>query len=340
MLQLGMNITLGPADTLRKIQPSDLVRFIREGAYDLKAKTEQLRKIQAIDHRKYQEIKKFLPYVTCGIFHPPVRKTENFAFADSFVLDLDHLSSKEISPDWVKEKISGDERVQVIFTSPGSDGVKILFPLAQRITDPVKFTLFYKVFALQFTRDYGIEQVIDTRTSDVTRACFLSFDPEVVHHENALPVNPELVIDFESAEQVGQAERISIPYPVTPGEDPETENVTEEPETDLTREKMAEIRRKLNPRAIIRKERQVIVPEKLNLLEAEIREKAAEVGLEVLEVKNINYGKQVAFGLEHLKGELNIFYGKRGYTIVKSSKSGCSEELNDIAHQLVAGILY
>lgn len=337
MLQLGMNITLGESDTLRKIQPSDLSRFIRDGAFDLQAKIDQLRKIRSIDPRKYQEIKKFLPYVTCGIFHPPIRRTENFAFIDSFFLDLDHLSSKELSPDWLKNKLAGDERIELIFTSPGNDGIKILFPLTSKITDPVKYKLFYKVFASEFTKEYGIDQVIDTRTCDVARACFLSYDPEVIYHDYALPVNPDLIIDFESAEQVELAKGIT--FPNLPAQDDFAENLEESP-VELTKEKMNEIRKKLNPNAVIRKEKQIFVPEKLNLLEKAIAEKAKEVGLEILAVKNIHYGKQISFGLDLLKGELNIFYGKRGYSIVKSSKSGCSEELNDIAYQLVAGILH
>lgn len=337
MLQLGMNITLGTADTLRKIQVSDLHRFVRDGAFDLQARTEQLRKVQAIDHRKYQEIKVFLPYVTCGIFHPPMRRTENFAFIDSFFLDLDHLSSKELTPEWIKNKLSGDDRVEFMFTSPGNDGIKILFPLSQRITDPVKYSLFYKVFATQFTREYGIEQIIDTRTCDVTRACFLAHDPDVIFHDYALPVNPDSVIDFESAEQVDQARQ--IPFSETPApEAPLT--IAEEATAGLTRDKMNEIRKKLNPNAVIRKEKQIFVPEKLNLLVQVITERSKEVGLEILGVKDINYGKQISFGLDLLKGELNVFYGKKGYTIVKSSKSGCSEELNELAYQLVAGILY
>ncbi|MBW6480343.1 MAG: hypothetical protein K0B37_13020 [Bacteroidales bacterium] len=337
MLQLGMNITLGQGDTLRKIQTADLVKFIRDGAFDLVAKTDQLRKIQSIDQRKYQEIKKFLPYVTGGIFHPPCRNKENFAFIDNMIFDFDHLSSKELSPVWLKEKLAGDERVEAIFISPGNDGIKVLLPLSHRITDPVKYTLCYKVFALQFAKEYGIEQVIDPRTSDVTRACFLCYDPEIYHNLNPLPTNPDMLVDFDSAEQVRQAESLSIPYPVNP---PDAIIAHEEAPVDLTREKLAEIRRKLNPKAIIRPEKPVFVPEKLHLLEQVIREKAVECGLEIIQVKNIQYGKQIAFGLDQLKGELNIFYGKRGYTIVKSSKSGCSEEMNDLAYQLVAGIIY
>lgn len=337
MLQLGMNITLGTSDTLRKIQATDLNRFIRDGAFDLRAKTEQLRKIKAIDSRKYQEIKIFLPYVTCGIFHPPMRRTENFAFIDSFILDLDHLSSKELTSGWIKNKLSGDDRVMLMFTSPGNDGIKILFSLSQRITDPVKYSLFYKVFATQFTREYGIEQVIDTRTCDVTRACFLAHDPDVVFRDGSLPVNPEMIINFESAEQVEQARQ--IPFSEPPEQDAPL-TLAEEATAGLTRDKMNEIRKKLNPKAVIRKEKQIFVPEKLNILEKVIADRSKEVGLEILEVKNIHYGKQIIFGLDMLKGELNIFYGKRGYTIVKSSKSGCSEELNEIAYQLVSGILY
>lgn len=337
MLQLGMNLTLGPADTLKKVQTPDLVKYIKNGSFDLKTKVEQLRRIQALDFRKYQDLKKSLPYFTCGIFHPPIRKTENFAYAESFVLDFDHLSSKELTPGWLKEKLSGDERTQMIFISPGYDGLKVLFTLSHRITDPVKFSLFYKLFARQFTSEYGIEQVMDSSTSDVTRACFLSYDPEIFYNTNPLLVNPDSYIDFDSAEQVEEAEKM---YTDTPPASTQPDQGLNDVEKDnLTKEILDSIRQKLNPKAIIRREKQIFVPQRLNDLEKLIREEADDIGLTVSGVKNINYGKQITFSLDLMVGEVNIFYGKRGFTVVKSSKSGCSEELNDLAYDFVLSIL-
>ena len=49
--------------------------------------------------------------------------------------------------------------------------------------------MFYKLFVHKFSVKYGLEQVVDTRTCDVTRACFLSADSEAYFNPE-----PELVV--------------------------------------------------------------------------------------------------------------------------------------------------
>lgn len=337
MLQLGMNITLGSADTLKKVQPSDLHAYIRNGTFDLKNKIDQLHRILALDVKKYHELKKQLPYFTCGIFHPPVRRTENFAFLKYFILDLDHLNSKSIDPEDLKAKLSEDDQVRMIFTSPSRQGLKVMFELTERFTDPVKYSMFYKVFALKYAEENGLEQIIDSKTCDVTRACFLSYDPEIFYRDTNLPVNPASYIDFESAMQLMEvSDYISS---ASKENEQEQDAGTTQERDDLTKEMLASIRLKLNPKAKIRQEKDPFVPERLNALEALIKEKASELGISVTS-KNINYGKQLTFTINMHWGELNVFYGKKGYSIVKSSKTGCKEEINDIAYQLVSGLLF
>ena len=75
------------------------------------------------------------------------------------------------------------------FCSPGADGLKLLFRLEEKCEDEALFSAFYKQFALTFSQKYQLEGVIDTQTSDVTRACFMSYDPEAWYRPEALPVD-------------------------------------------------------------------------------------------------------------------------------------------------------
>lgn len=39
------------------------------------------------------------------------------------------------------------------------------------------------------------------------------------------------------------------------------------------------------------------------------------------------------------QAELNIFYGKKGFSVVKSTKTACSDELNDLVYNLVMELI-
>ena len=55
----------------------------------------------------------------------------------------------------------------------------------------------------------------------------------------------------------------------------------------------------------------------------------------VNDVMDINYGKKLQLSLGRRSAELNLFYGKRGFTVVQSPKRGTSSELNQTAAELV-----
>ena len=64
-----------------------------------------------------------------------------------------------------------------------------------------------------------------------------------------------------------------------------------------------------------------------------------ELGINTTEMINIQYGKKFRFQLGLKQAETNIFYGKRGYSVVQSPRSGTSTELNEIAAQVISEII-
>jgi hypothetical protein len=197
MLTYGINI-ISSTEQLRKISMDELYQKIAHPSVELTGSISQLRALQSLDLEKYKYNKRFLPYFTCGIFTPPVRKIVNFHFAEYFVLDVDHIGQKNMDITALKNELMKDERIVLMYISPGNDGLKIVFRLKNKCFDAAQFSLFYKVFAGRFSQQYNLEQVIDNKTSDVTRACFLSADPEAWYNTIATAVDMESVIDFNN----------------------------------------------------------------------------------------------------------------------------------------------
>ena len=201
MLQAGKSVTQ-INDPLVKIQVEYLYQAVKSPKPELEAEIRQLRMVKTIDAKRYTQLKKNLPYIVCGIFNPPVRRGENFAWISHFMLDFDHLAEKGVSVETLKATLSVDPNVKLMFISPGDDGLKVLFHLSEKCYDRGKYSLFYKLFSKKFASQYNLDQVIDSSTSDVTRACFMSVDPKAFYNPDALPVEIKNYLDFDNMDQV------------------------------------------------------------------------------------------------------------------------------------------
>ena len=81
------------------------------------------------------------------------------------------------------------------FLSPSEDGLKVLFRLKERCYDTGIYTLFYKAFVTSFSSQYQLEQVLDGRTCDVCRACFISADAYAFYQTDAIPIALEAFVN-------------------------------------------------------------------------------------------------------------------------------------------------
>nr|NQU90352.1 virulence protein E [Bacteroidota bacterium] len=331
MLQAGKNIT-AIGDPLQKLQVGQFFNALINPKPAIRDAIEQLRLVLTIDAKKYSVLKRNLPYVTCGIFSPPYRKTENFASIGVFMLDIDHLSQKELLASQLKEKMKADNRIELMFESPGGDGLKILFRLSEKCFDPVKYSMFYKVFAKAFSDQYGLSQVIDTRTSDVTRACFVSIDSDAFFNENAEKINMAAYINFDDPFQVNEIKRMEKEEKIM--DDPEP------PINELTDDVLLKIKQKLNPNIRTAREKNITVPEELDKLIPKIGKHVEKYNLAIAEIKNIHYGKQLRFTAGTHFAVINLFYGKNGYKVVNTTKSGSSNQLVDIANRVLCELLF
>lgn len=335
MIMFGNNIQ-SAGDPLKKIEETELYQLIVHPEPFVEAKVRQLRVAYQIAPKQYNEQKRTLPYVVCGIFNPPYRNTENFGYTECFIVDIDHLSEKGLTVDAVKARIRDDQRILIAFTSPSEDGVKVMFRLRERCYDSGLYSIFYKEFLRRFSEQYQLEQVADRSTSDVTRACFLSHDGEAYFNADCEPVDMGLYVQpsdplamFDLMAKQKKEEK-ALPKDVV-------STVPSDPDKEI----IERIKQRLHPNSrVVRKRPDAFVPEQLNAIIEDLEAYIQDTGLVVAEIIDIQYGKKlrIRMGMKH--AEINLFFGKKGFSVVKSPRSGTNVELNDVTAQLIQSFIY
>lgn len=335
LLNLGQSI-VSPNDPLKQITVNELYQRVTKPDSALQSTIQQLRTVLSIEPKRYQAIKRMLPYVTCGSFNPPYRRTENFSSISSFIIDIDHLGGKGIDIGELRARLIKDNSIHLMFASPSNDGLKLLFFLSEKCFDHAKYSMFYKLFVTRFAAMHNLGLVVDKCTSDVTRACFLSIDEEAWFNPFAVAVEMKQYVDFDNSVIVDAAQA-----EIKEAEAKQKELNTQTPslvQNDLPPDILQQIKEKLNPNIKAKCEKQLVVPEELNEAEQVVKERMSELGILVKQVDPINYGKKFVFELALRKAQLNLFYGKRGYVIVKQPISGADAELTDVVHQIMCEI--
>ena len=337
MLSVGVNL-LRDSDTLRKVTVDYLYHSLRNPKEEMKSRIHQLRIVRSLDEKQYKVLKRGLPYIVCGMFNPPYRRTENFAYTEYFIVDVDHISEKGLNLSTVREQVERDERVVLSFLSPSEDGLKVLFRLKERCYDAGIYSLFYKAFLLAFSKQYHLEQVIDERTSDVCRACFISIDPHAYYCAEAVPVDMNTYLPtsdstsmFDLKHELEQ--QVKKEKPVVASSDEKIKDPDQETINRIKQLLRPDLKQKLQNK------RAPYVPECLDDIITDLKKYIEETGVSVYEIVNIQYAKKIRCKMGMRLGEINLFYGKRGFSIVQSPRSGTSDEFNKLLADLITSYL-
>ena len=328
MFMLGTSITTA-ADSLQSIDLPTLAQRIQAPSETIIAEIARLRAIRTIDTAQYAARKRALPYFVCATFNPACRRTENLAYIEHFVIDIDHIADKNENILDLRARLQDDSRVALCFLSPGGDGLKLVFHLANRCHDAGLFSIFYRTFATQFSLQHNLEQIIDKRTCDCTRACFLSFDPLIYHNAAATSIAITEHIDpFDEHTTWTDHQVLATAAPPPPPSRPI------DPDAETLQRIKAQLR---GPKAQIARMQQcpIMVPEVLNETMSEMQRILTESTIEIDEVIDIQYGKKLKVHLDMHHGEVNVFHGHRGFSVVPTPKRGCSSELNEVVTDLL-----
>ncbi|HRP56370.1 CRISPR-associated primase-polymerase type B [Agriterribacter sp.] len=332
MLTFGLNIQ-APGDPLQKTTVAAVAGKIMHPSPAFASRIQQLRQVQIIDEKQYRRQKATLPYFCCGIFNPPVRRKENFAALHYFTLDFDHFSEAGLSKATAFEKLSAIPQVQLLFTTPGGDGLKVLFRLSERCIDAGLYTHFYKAFATHIAIQCGLQKAIDAVTHDVTRAVFFSADPEAYYNENALAVNMRDYISEDTGTAFMEVETAFDALVK------DTATVAGKISRVPQEDSIALIRQKLNPGYLPKKQKTIVEPEEVNSILETIETELNKNDIQLKASRPIHYGRQLTVQMMQYSAELNVFYGKKGFTVVRTTKTGTNAELADLAWQVLDAFL-
>ncbi|MCM1079540.1 MAG: CRISPR-associated primase-polymerase type B [Bacteroidales bacterium] len=336
MISIGNNIKSGN-DLLQKATVKYLCDAIRHPKQTISARLRQLRIVKQINAAQYATLKQQLPYFVCAIFNPAYRRTENFAYTEYFIIDIDHLSDKGIVLEELRKRLTNDDRVLLCFASPSGDGLKVMMRLASRCYDSTTYKIFYRIFVERFSIQYNIQQVVDTKTCDVTRACFISEDNNIYFNPQCAAVRLEDIIDVEN--NVEQALQIKYNFEK---ENKEQKSKRENNSTakEINDDALELIRKTLNPNAKLKKQKTpAYVPTELEEIMDELELYIAEKGIAITDIININYGKKLRFKIGSKQAEINLFFGKHGFSVVQSPRTGTDTEANALMADVVESFI-
>lgn len=331
MIQAGKKITC-KNDPLVKIKPEYFYHKLVNPNAEISNLLGQLRVVRMMDSKQYSLLKRNLPYVVCGIFNPPFRHIDNFAYIEHFFIDIDKVTEKNMNIEGLRAKIEADSRVKLCFVSPGEDGLKVMFKLKDRCYDAGIYSLFYKLFAKDFSAQYNLNQVLDFSTNDVTRACFVSVDLNAYYNPNSTCIDINKYLNTENVSDLFDIQKTL-----------EVKETKSDQLEDKTKVKynadvgaLDKIKALLNPALKIKIEKkEAYVPIELDEIVDKLIPYLSEADINVLDVINIHYGKKIKLKLNFIEAEINLFFGKRGYSVVQSPRKGTNEEFSNVCRELI-----
>lgn len=343
MFMYGTQLT-NAQDVLRKVNVNFLYKEIIQPDGKLFDQIRQLRSVKMMDEREYKKLKVILPYFVCGVFTPPYRRKENFAYTEHFVVDIDHISRNDQSLENISEKLKKDDRVMLMFVSPGKDGLKLMFRLNQRIADSQYFTYFYKKFCISFAEQYQLYGILDSKTCDVSRCCFMSYDTTAYYNPLAEFVNAEKIVSMTEFDGIFEVEKTAKAYQEKLDQledEGKIISIQEQNKKEIDDDVISRIRMKLNPDAkkTNSNTKEFYVPTELDESWQMIEEKLREADMIIESNRKISYGRQVKIRAGKHWCEINIFYGEKGFSVIKTTKTGSNEELAALSQQYLQEFL-
>lgn len=277
----------------------------------------RLRKLRMLDLKAYKKLKVNLPYFVGATFEGNVRHSAQFKYAEYLTLDIDDYFEENIE---IPELLLQHPAVMLAFVSPSGTGFKVVFKLNTPCYSLEKYKDFYRNFSRAFAEQVQLSGSIDMKTCDATRACFLGHDPKAHFNPNAEPLEWMRYVSHEIEETPPTA--------------------VDNHKKELNEGALAAVMNKINPNRPIKKKFDGYVPEQLLILENDIKVLCIDNQLDLQEILPINYGLKIQIKQGYSSAEINVFYGKKGYTVVRSPKSGTDNKLAEVFFNLVHAMLF
>lgn len=147
--------------------------------------------------KQYDALKRTLPAYTWSGQFSVRRANELHRHSGVLCVDVDHLDTADV--DELRNTLRQDPHVLFLFRSPSYHGLKIGIPI-----DCKRHAATWEAVALYFRDCYGFE--IDSACKDVSRLCFVSYDPELFVNQAAQP----FTVSPPSYERRNQTKRTQV----------------------------------------------------------------------------------------------------------------------------------
>jgi hypothetical protein len=319
------DVTSSRSSLLQKADVNDILQKLKSHEMDITIS--DIRKVKNISPDSANFLKRKLPYFLGAKFTGDVRNSKNFEYITHFVIDIDHYGDIRKIED-LKKKLSKDARLMLAFVSPSGDGLKLVYALKQKITSLKEYSDFYKSFSIALAKQFEIEKYLDFKTSDATRICFLSFDNQTYFNPSCELVDAQTFIsDFDLFNKKDVIETSN-----------NTANNSKQ-KSSITDSQYKDILSKLNPKTP-KKEKQYIVPEVLYSVSEEVKKELEKNGMSVEKISDINYGRKFTVKNKNDFAVFNIYYGKRGFSVVKTPARNSNEQLLDVCVAICEYVLF
>lgn len=168
----------------KTVQASELVEAIRGGKW--RPVVERLRQLKQTDPEAYDKEKLSLPFFTmAGTFSK--RNKAGFLMPSGYIiLDIDGLPVDQLSE--IRARIESDQHAAICFLSPSGVGLKVAFRVS--ISNDIECKAAFAAISEYFRSKYQIE--LDQSGKDISRACFISFDPVIYYNPDAVQFGYEV----------------------------------------------------------------------------------------------------------------------------------------------------
>lgn len=296
----------------------ELVRMIKKDPA-LKSETTAIRQAAEWGKEAYQYAKKRLPFFSMSHFREGIRKKENFLQAVGMILDIEYL------PDSIDAAtLLHNPYVTLGYQSPGGKGLKLVLLFNEPITQPELYKQLYLQTVADWEAQYHLTGCIDKVTHDVTRVSFLCHDENVWYHKGALTLKTSIVFSAKAGRQA----TIDLD---NPQDDPQ--HLDDSVYDDILKEleTRAKPKKPWQPREI---------PEPIAMHRDEILAALEEKSMRCTTEIPINWGWQVEIAHGEHKALINVYHGKRGYTVVITPRSDTHMKLAEAVKAIIESIVF
>jgi hypothetical protein len=332
MIFLGKNIKSLVSENVSETTLENLFEIIKHGSDGLKERVLGLRNLRLLDKNAYKELKTNLPYFFGSSFTDNKRELKNFIAISYFVMDIDGIESESELHE-IKGKIICQEEVLACFLSPGGKGIKVLFQFKKPITNAAAYTNYYRSFVFNFAQKVGAANYVDKCTNDVSRVCFLSFDPAIYYNYHALKL--EILNTYQQADVFNNINEAL------------EEETSDMDENSVSKPKVAYVKSNETYKTILNKlggkpinnTKNYFVPEQIEAKKVLIKEGIESYGYKVLEIVPVQYGVKYKVADNSSLADVNVYFGKKGFSVVITPKNGTDSQFSEVIKSIIIDTL-